>query len=63
DDQLFRKTQFGLQGGLSLRLFNKSGHPLEIGPQFGYKFSNLLKSGETKHLLNGTIGVRWTIRK
>lgn len=65
DENLFRKTQFGLHTGLSLKLFTKAYHPVELGPQFHYKFSNLLiqKNDGNRHLLSGSLIVRWYINK
>lgn len=64
DDELFQRVQYGFHTGLSLTLFNKSKHPLEIGPQFHYKFSDILKnSSDRRHLLGGSLAMRWYLSK
>ncbi len=65
DDNLFRKTQFGFHTGLSVKLFSQSKYPLELGPQFNYQFTNLLKpdNADKRHLLSGSLLFRWYIKK
>ncbi len=65
DDNLFRKTQLGFHTGLSVKLFAQSKYPLELGPQFNYQFTNLLKpdNADKRHLLSGSLLLRWYIKK
>ena len=65
DDNLFRKTQLGFHTGLSVKLFAQSKRPLELGPQFNYQFTNLLKpdNADKRHLLSGSLLLRWYIKK
>ena len=65
DDNLFRKTQLGFHTGLSVKLFAQSERPLELGPQFNYQFTNLLKpdNADKRHLLSGSLLLRWYIKK
>lgn len=65
DNNLFQRTQVGLHTGLSFQLFPNSKYPLEVGPQFHYKFSRLLKvnNGDGRHLLSGSILFRWYLKK
>ncbi len=65
DDNLFRRTQLAFHTGLSVKLFSQNKHPLEMGPQFHYKLSNLLHSdnNDQRHLLSGGLYVRWFIKK
>jgi len=65
DDELFRKTQFGFHTGLSIKLFTQSFHPLELGPHFNYQFTNLLKpkDSDARHLLSGSLLIRWYMKK
>lgn len=61
NNDLFQKTQWGVHTGLSVRLFNRTSHPLELGPHVNFQFSNLLKSAnpDTRHLLGGGLMLRW----
>lgn len=64
DSRLFNKMQYGFHSGFSITLFHKSKHPLELGPQFNYKFSNILKSdSDPRNLLSGSLLLRWYLRK
>jgi len=65
DDNLFRKTQLGFHTGLSVKLFAQSKYPLELGPQFNYQITNLLKAedADKRHLLSGSLLLRWYIKK
>ncbi len=65
DNTLFKRTQVGFSTGFSLQLFSKTNYPLEIGPQFNYKLSKLLKSnnGDNRHLLSGSILLKWYLKK
>jgi len=65
DDNLFRKTQLGFHTGLSVKLFAQSKYPLELGPQFNYQFTNLLKpdNADKRHLCSGSLLLRWYIKK
>ena len=65
DDNLFRRTQFAFHTGLSVKLFSQKKHPLELGPQFHYKFSGLLHSNnnDQRHLMSGSLHVRWFLKK
>lgn len=64
NNNLFQKTQWGVHTGLSVRLFNGTNHPLELGPHVNFQFSNLLKSAnpDTRHLLGGGLMLRWYMR-
>lgn len=64
DDELYKRFQYGFNMGLSLTFLNKTKHPLEVGPQFHYKFSNILKSdSDPRHLLGGSLVARWYLRR
>ncbi len=65
DDNLFRRTQLAFHTGLSMKFFARSQYPLEMGPQFHYKLSNLLHSNnnDQRHLLSGSLYVRWFLNK
>jgi len=65
DDNLFRNTQLGFHTGLSVKLFAQSERPLELGPQFNYQFTNLLKpdNADKRHLLSGSLLLRWYMKK
>jgi hypothetical protein len=43
DEDLFNKTQFNFVAGLNVGLFQKSKHPVWIGPSFRYALSGLVK--------------------
>lgn len=64
NDNLFQKMQWGVHTGLSVRLFNRTNHPLELGPHVNFQFSNLLKSAnpDTRHLLGGGLMLRWYMK-
>jgi hypothetical protein len=64
DNSLFQRTQWSIHSGLGLRLFAKSKNPLEIGPQFNYQTTNLLKqkNAEAQHLLGWGLMMRWYIK-
>ncbi|MFM9907847.1 MAG: hypothetical protein ACKVOW_00790, partial [Chitinophagaceae bacterium] len=65
DNNLLTRTQVGFNTGFSFQLFSKSKNPLEVGPQFNYKLSRLLKStnGDSRHLLSGGIVFKWYLKK
>ena len=65
DNSLFRKTQVGIQTGVSVRFFNKSKHPMEIGPQVHYTISNLMKYkfDDSRHILSMGVMAKWYIKK
>lgn len=62
-DDLYRKSRWALQTALTVELFPGSAHPLELGPQFNYSFSNLLKDKSTgnQHLWSAGLSLSWFI--
>ena len=45
DKRKFNRFQLGIQTGISFRLFQKTQHPLELGPVFKYMLTPVFKSG------------------
>lgn len=48
DNSLFNKTQFNFVTGLSVGLFQKSKHPIWIGPDLRYSLNGLVKKDVSK---------------
>ena len=64
DNDRFNETQFGLHGGFSFGVLNKSKYPLRIGPSFNYKLSGLMESASSnKHLLSFGVDFRVLLKK
>jgi|GEM_PF-6002586 len=63
-NDLFNKTQFGLHGGFSFGVLNKSKCPLRVGPSFNYKLTELQENaGSNKHLLSFGVDFRVLLKK
>ena len=61
---LFNETQFGLHGGFSFGVLNKSKYPLRVGPSFNYKLSQLMdNASSSKHLLSFGVDFRVLLKK
>ena len=65
DNSLFNKFQANLSTGFSISLFNSSKRSLDIGPQFQYCLSTLMKGGVSpgKHLYYYGINAKIYLKK
>lgn len=63
DSDFFNRFQVGLETGFSFRLWNKSRHPIELGPVFRYMISPVFKNGTNYAGHLSFIGLRadWTL--
>ncbi|WP_336517416.1 outer membrane beta-barrel protein [Pollutibacter soli] len=59
----FNRFQLGVNGGVQLRLFNKSKMPLDIGPVFQYQLTDAFRKnvGYSGHLLFVGLQADWQI--
>lgn len=65
DNKLLSKPQFSLQSGLSVRLLEKSKHPVSVGFLFNYHLTNLQKVQTSGNNNLSSFGVHagWIIKK
>ncbi|HUR12280.1 MAG TPA: hypothetical protein VM012_12970 [Flavitalea sp.] len=65
DNSLINKTQVGFTGAFSIGLFEKSKHPLSVGPFVHYRVSNLMRREvhTFRHLYSFGLESRWTWKK
>ncbi len=64
DKSMYNRFQFGLQTGISFRMFQKSKHALELGPVFRYMITPAFKNGSDYNGHLNFLGLRadWKIR-
>ena len=64
DNDRFNETQFGIHGGFSFGVLNKSKYPVRVGPSFNYKLSQLMENASSnKHLLSFGVDFRVLFKK
>jgi len=65
DKNLLNETQAALSTGFSVAVFNRSKHPLLIGPSLKYHLTTILKKDVSgnKHLMYLGMDLRWFLKK
>ncbi len=65
DKNLLNQTQAALSTGFSLAVFNRSKHPLLIGPSLKYHLTTILKKDVSgnKHLMYLGMDLKWFLKK
>jgi len=65
DKNLLNQTQAALSTGFSVAVFNRSRHPLMIGPSLKYHLTTILKKDVSgnKHLMYLGMDLKWFLKK
>ncbi|MBO9631616.1 MAG: outer membrane beta-barrel protein [Chitinophagaceae bacterium] len=65
DYDYFNKIQAGISAGVNVALFNKSQHPVWIGPSIKYQLSNLITSdlSSGQHLWSFGLGAKFFLKR
>ena len=65
DESLYNKMQLGLNAGLTLGVFQRSAHPVFIGPSFHYSFTGLVKKDVSsgQYLWSTGLNIKMLLKK
>lgn len=64
DEDLFRKIQWNLTTGVTVRVRNNDKHPVELGARFRYSTTPLYirQQNSSRHLLSAGVELKWFLR-